>query len=221
MKVPSDLASDQTVGAGRQHNGRLGKIEMSQVGTFLGFAKGTLWTWIDGELFLPEAWFGPDKVTARQRLGVPADRQFATKIELAWQMIQRVQVPYEAILCDDLYGRNQHFRRQMDEAHLLYLGDIPANTLVYRTRPEGCWCKHKWQITNGVPALTVAQLGQHLSGPRYQVRPGERGTITNLFAMTRVWSLRDGQEASEWLVIRQEGPKRTYAWSQCASGHPS
>jgi hypothetical protein len=56
--VLSDLASAQTAGAGRQHNGRLGKIEMSQVGTFLGFAKGTLWTWIDGELFLPEAWFG-------------------------------------------------------------------------------------------------------------------------------------------------------------------
>src|SRR5215470_14740569 len=66
-----EKASDQTVGAGRQHNGRLGKIEMSQVGTFLGFAKGTLWTWIDGELFLPEAWFGPDKAPARQRLGVP------------------------------------------------------------------------------------------------------------------------------------------------------
>jgi len=119
MTVPSDVASAQTVGAGRQHNGRLGKSEMSQVGTFLGFAKGTVWTWIDGELFVPEAWFGPDKATLRHRLGVPADRQFATKIELAWEMIQRVQIPYEAILCDDLYGRNQHVRRQMDEAHLL------------------------------------------------------------------------------------------------------
>ena len=119
MKVLSDLASAQTVGAGRQHNGRLGKIEMSQVGTFLGFAKGTLWTWIDGELFLPEAWFGRALAALRQRLGVPRDPQFATKIELAWQMIQRVQVPYEAVLCDDLSGRNQHFRRPLDEAHLL------------------------------------------------------------------------------------------------------
>jgi hypothetical protein len=98
---------------------------------------------------------------------------------------------------------------------------MPANTLVYRSRPEGYWCQHQWQVTNGVPALTVAQLGQHLSGPRYQVRPGERGTITNLFAMTRVWSRRVGEVAEEWLVIRQEGPKRTYAWSQGADGCPS
>ena len=117
-----EKASAKTAGAGRQHNGRLGKIEMSQVGTLLGFAKETLWTWIDGELYLPEAWFGPDKAASRQRLGVPPERRFATKIELAWQMIQRVRVPYEAVLCDDLYGRNQHFRRQMDEAGILSPG---------------------------------------------------------------------------------------------------
>ena len=72
-----------------------------------------------------------------------------------------------------------------------------------------------------MPALTVAQLGQQLCWQRYQVRPGERGTITNLFAMTRVWSLRDGEVAEEWLVIRQEGPKRTYALEFCADGCPS
>ena len=71
----------------------------------------------------------------------------------------------------------------------------------------------------GSPHSTRAQLGQNLDWRRYQVRPGERGTITNLFAMTRVWSLRDGKVAEEWLVIRQEGPKRTYALPQCSDGH--
>jgi hypothetical protein len=32
------------------------------------------------------------------------------------------------------------------------LRDIPANTLVYRTRPEGHWCQHQWQVTNEIPA---------------------------------------------------------------------
>lgn len=215
-----EKASAKTAGAGRQHNGRLGKIEMSQVGTLLGFAKGTLWTWIDGELYLPEAWFGPDKAASRQRLGVPPERRFATKIELAWQMIQRVRVPYEAVLCDDLYGRNQHFRRQMDETGILYLGDIPANTLVYLTRPEGQCVKGKFQLSNEAQALTVTQVGQQVPWVRFQVRATERGELDDAFAMSRVWSLRDGQVAEEWVVIRQEGAKRTYALSNAPAATP-
>ena len=86
-----EKAGAKSAGAGRQHNGRLGKIEMSQVGTFLAFYKGNVWTWVDGELFLPEHWFTPEMAQERQRLGVPEERKFATKIELGWQMIERVQ----------------------------------------------------------------------------------------------------------------------------------
>jgi FOG: Transposase len=32
-----EKSSSKSAGAGRQHNGRLGKIEMSQVGTFLSY----------------------------------------------------------------------------------------------------------------------------------------------------------------------------------------
>ena len=71
------------------------------------------------------------------------------------------------------------------------------------------------------PHSTRAQLGQQLPWQRYQVRPGERGTITNLFAMTRVWSRRYGEVAEEWLVIRQEGPKRTYGLELSVGGYPS
>src|SRR5205085_2692883 len=45
-------AGDHAVGAARQWNGRLGKVDLSQVGTFLAYRCGDLWTWIDGELFL-------------------------------------------------------------------------------------------------------------------------------------------------------------------------
>src|SRR5262245_14448965 len=52
-------AGEKTAGAGRQYNGRLGKVEVSQVGTFLALVNEArrFWTWIDGELFLPERWF--------------------------------------------------------------------------------------------------------------------------------------------------------------------
>jgi SRSO17 transposase len=44
---------DGSAGAARQHNGRLGKIEQSQVGVYLSYAKEQVWTLVDGELFLP------------------------------------------------------------------------------------------------------------------------------------------------------------------------
>lgn len=52
-----EKAGEKSAGAGRQHNGRLGKVEMSQVGVFLSLANTGYHTWIDGELFIPEKWF--------------------------------------------------------------------------------------------------------------------------------------------------------------------
>ena len=46
MKVPTKKAGAKSTGVGRQHNGRLGKIEMSQVGVFLAFNKDHVWTWV-------------------------------------------------------------------------------------------------------------------------------------------------------------------------------
>jgi len=37
-------AGEKSAGSGRQYNGRLGKVDMSQVGTFLAYANGSVWT---------------------------------------------------------------------------------------------------------------------------------------------------------------------------------
>ncbi len=37
------LILDESAGSGRQYNGRLGKVDMSQVGTFLAYANGSVW----------------------------------------------------------------------------------------------------------------------------------------------------------------------------------
>lgn len=86
-------AGTQTAGAGRQPNGRLGKVELSQVGTFLAVANQAkrCWTWVDGELVVPEHWLAPGHAQLRQHLGLPPERRAATKIELGWQMLQRVR----------------------------------------------------------------------------------------------------------------------------------
>lgn len=218
-----------SVGAGRQHNGRLGKVDMSQVGTFLAFYKGVVWTWVDGELFLPQHWFSAEMAAERQRLGVPAERRFATKIELGWQMIQRAQangLPFEAVACDDLYGRSGWLRHQLDQAGIVYMAEVPANTQVYLQRPDfgvppaaaGTRGRKRTrrQVLDATQPVEVRQVAQRPDSEfqRYLVRQAERGALVDPFAIRRVWTIRDGELAEEWLVIRQEGKnRRSYALS--------
>ncbi len=52
-----------------------------------------LWSWIEGELFLPKAWFEADQAAWRQRLGLAKELTCATQVELAWKLIQRARDP--------------------------------------------------------------------------------------------------------------------------------
>jgi len=53
-------SGSKTVAASRQYNGRQGKVDQCQVGTFLTYAHNGIWTWINGEIFVPERWFSPE-----------------------------------------------------------------------------------------------------------------------------------------------------------------
>jgi SRSO17 transposase len=210
-------ASAKTAGAGRQYNGRLGKVEMSQVGTFLSFVhpQHNLWTWVDGELFLPESWFTKDKADERKRLGIPKDRTFATKIELGWKMIQRAKengLPFESVACDSLYGRKAWFRSEMHQAGLLYMCEVPSSTYVWLTPPQQEQT-HKQTVEE--IAKDPATVWQTVT-----VRPTERGRLTQDFAVLRVSTDRDAQ-AVEWLVIRKRSDgKICYALSNTPADTP-
>ena len=84
-----EKTGEYSAGAGRQHNGRLGKIEMSQVGVFLALVTPEVCTWIDGELYLPQAWFEASHAEQRKQAGVPEELTFKTKPELGWEMVKR------------------------------------------------------------------------------------------------------------------------------------
>ena len=150
-------AGECSAGAARQHNGRLGKVDLCQVATCLSFvhpASG-VWNLVDDELFLPEHWFSPEYAALRQEVGVPAQRTFQTKPQLALAMIQRaVQrgLPFARVAADDLYGRNRAFRAGLGQ--LPYALQVPLNTPVClspRARKRfpvmnvALWHKTPWQ----------------------------------------------------------------------------
>lgn len=222
-----EKASAHTAGAGKQRNGRLGKIEMSQVSVLLGYAVGGLWTGVDGELYLPKRWFTPAAADERQRVGVPQEREFATKIQLGWQMIQRVRegpLPFEAVVCDALYGQSEWLRAQMDWAGVHYLAEVPADTQVYLTPPQAVarqvkrGAKRQTAVTAGPvwrgAAQRVSAVAQRADTrwERIRVRLTERGVLEEPFAVRQVWTEREGTLAEEVLVMRrEEGGRESYA----------
>jgi SRSO17 transposase len=94
---------------------------------------------VDGELFLPEEWFGPDCAQRRKEVGMPEERTLETKIALGLKMVKRAKahgLPFELLACDALYGRDHQFRADVDTEGVRYAAQVPADTLVYRSAPR-------------------------------------------------------------------------------------
>jgi SRSO17 transposase len=71
-----EKAGEHSASAGHQHNGRVGKIEESPVRVFLALVAPDVCTWIDGELYLPSAWFEDDHAEERKRQGCRMNLNF-------------------------------------------------------------------------------------------------------------------------------------------------
>ena len=220
-----EKAGEHSAGSSRQHNGRLGKVEMSQVGVFVSLSKGSYRTWIDGELFLAEKWFSPAYAAHRQRVGLPKERTFQTKLELLLALVKRVLangVAFDALDCDTLYGRSGWLRDELAGLGVEYYADVPSNTKVYLERPQISWLPAKRKDGKaklciiGTP-VKVAYLLEQLSFETITLRPKERGMLRADFARCRVWTVReDGSLRSEWLLIRRDPKRITYSLSNAS-----
>ena len=219
-----EKASDRSIGAGRQYNGRLGKVEMSQTGVFLAFSTGREWLWVDGELFLPEAWFEESRKELRERLGLPKERGFATKIELGAQLVERVvsegELKIRGVACDTLYGRSVWLRRKWAGLGLVYMAEVPIDTKVYLMPPEVSWKEGKKpkQVISGALGRKAEELETEFWGDweRIRVRATERGYLEDEFRAVRVWTVggEESEAHAEWLIARREESGRiSYALS--------
>jgi len=213
-----EKAGTHNAGASRQYNGRLGKVDVCRVDTCLTYANGGLWAMVEGELFLPEEWFGAAFAQKRTELGIPAERRFETKIQLGLKMVKRVKghgLPFDLLACDALYGRDSQFRADVDAEGVRYAAQVPADTLVYLSEPRvGLPPKRgkrgrprtRLQVLSSQRPQEVRALAQHPQTvwEQIQVRHTERGRLTADFAVRRVWTVAAGQRPrAEWLVIRR------------------
>jgi SRSO17 transposase len=104
-----------SAGVARQYSGTLGKVDNCQIGVFLSYASPLGYALLDRELYLPQEW--TDDRERCQQAGIPEDRGFATKPQLARQMLARTfaaGVPATWVTGDSVYGDDRRLRRWLE-----------------------------------------------------------------------------------------------------------
>ncbi len=121
---------EHSVGVKRQYSGTAGRVENCQVGVFLAYASNRSTAFIDRELFLPEEWV---QVQERSKAaGVPKDRKFLSKPQLAQLMLKRA---FEAgvkpawVVADTVYSAWK-MRSFLEEGKQPYVLAAPSNFMI-------------------------------------------------------------------------------------------
>jgi len=221
-------AGEYSAGAARQRNGRLGKVDMCQVGVFATLATPEAHCWVDGELFIPENWFADENADKRKKAGIPQERTFQTKAQLAKTLILRCRdegcLPFVAVDMDSFYGRNFELRQQLQAERIEYYADVPANTVVYLQRPTISTIRkdgkpRKVPKVSGGKRRTVSDLVNHPDAESaiLRLRPSERGHVEDRFVRLPVWTVNGEEMLREWLLMRVAPSKTTYILSNASA----
>jgi len=120
-----------SVGVQRQYTGSAGKTTNCQVGVSLTVATRTEQVPIDFALYLPESW--TEDRARRKEARIPDDVSFATKTELAVQLLRRAVdngIPPGIVLADQAYGTSREFRKAIREMGLHYAVAVDSRSVV-------------------------------------------------------------------------------------------
>ena len=102
------------------------------MGVFLGYASQLGHTLLDRELYVPQEWTN-DRERCRQA-GIPEDRRFATKPQLAQQMLARAfaaGVPARWVTGDRVYGDDRRLRMWLEAQPQAYVLAVSGQAYVW------------------------------------------------------------------------------------------
>lgn len=180
----------KSVGVQRQYSGTAGRIENCQIGVFLALVGSRGRALVDRELYLPESWCR-DRARC-DAAGVPEEATFATKPQLAQQMLKRA---FEAgrqpafVLADEVYGNDTKFRRFLESCAQAYVLAVSCR--------QRLWVDFRQKRVDEIARSTPAQAWQRLS-----VGEGAKGPRVYDWAAARFGRPTAGS-LIHWLLIRR------------------
>lgn len=181
---------NQSVGVQRQYSGTAGRIENCQIGVFLSYATPSGYTFLDRDLYLPKSW--TDEPERCHQVGVPDTVQFATKPQLARQMLQRIskaQVPHAWVSGDEVYGSDRRLRLWLEEQGEAYVLAVSVK--------EPLWIGYEQYRADEVTANLTANDWLRLS-----CGDGTKGSRIYDWAKLR-FNCPTAPEWQRWLLVRR------------------
>jgi SRSO17 transposase len=170
-----------SAGVARQYRGTVGNVDNCQIGVFLSSASPLGQVLLDRELYVPQAWTD-DRERCRQA-GIPEDRRFATKPQLAQQMLARAfaaGVPAQWVTGDSVYGHDRRLRMWLEAQPHAYVLAVSGQEYVWlqgrqrqvktllATLPEDGWTRlsagdgakgPRWYHWRWLPLAAPLELG--------------------------------------------------------------
>ncbi|GAB3595117.1 hypothetical protein GCM10027580_18310 [Corynebacterium faecale] len=178
----------RSAGVARQYSGTAGRVENCQIGVFLTYATAHGRTFLDRELYLPKSW--TDAPGRCAIAGIPGERGFAAKPDLAVTMITRALnagVPARWVTGDSVYGQSYRLRKQLEARGVFYVLAVIAKQGFIGTE------------------YRAEDLINSLSGRSWRTRSagdGAKGHRSYAWARARINGARD-PHAEYWLLARR------------------
>jgi SRSO17 transposase len=184
-----------SVGVARQYSGTLGRVDNCQVATSLHLAGERGSACIGVRLYLPKEWATDGE--RRRKAGVPDDIKFASKWELALDLLDQALaagVRSHTVLADAGYGDTSDFRDALRARKLDYAVGVHHPTLVWRPgttfevppKPSTKGpARRNPRATQGTP-IAIGTLAKKLTYRAVTWRAGTRGKQRSRFAAVRI-----------------------------------
>jgi SRSO17 transposase len=153
-------------GVARPYSGTTGRVENGQIGVLLAYASARGHALLDRELYRPQEWT-TDRARCLQA-GIPQERAFATKPELARCMLARAfqaGVPVMWVTGDRVYGDDRRLRMWVEAHERAYVLAVSGQEYVWL----GWQPRQVKTILAAVPAddWTRHSAGAGAKGPRW------------------------------------------------------
>jgi SRSO17 transposase len=199
----------QSVGVGRQYNGRLGKTDNCQVGVYAALAQGTRATLVGARLFLPKEWVNdPERC---RKVGVP-EREIRerSKLDLARELVSEAvahQLRFKWVGIDSFYGRDQGLLCWLEDQGHGVVADVSCDQMAWEHEPKAE--RRPAPEAGGarrVDALAAPWRQKKKAGTKVTLRVGENGPVRVRIWARRVWFWPAGEKKARqwWLVVREE-----------------
>jgi SRSO17 transposase len=205
---------EKSVGVARQWNGRLGKVDNSQVAVFACLGQGPYATLIDTRLYLPKEWV-QDPERCREA-GVPEQEVvYRSKADLAFEMVVGARqngARFSWVGMDGGYGKEPALLRRLEDSGEVFVADVHKDQRVYVVNPNPAVPQRSGNRDKKPTKLKAQSASQRVdewakaqpaaAWQKVTVRPGTKGDLQVEALQARIW-LWDGSEPSArcWHVV--------------------